>query len=133
MVTNMYFRGAHGVILVYDITDRKTFTQIEDYWLKEVQNNAPPNAVLMIIGNKCDLSNYAVDTSVGKDCAQMKKALFLETSAKEATNINKAFITLAETIKNRYEHPSATFFNYNISHSFFPSQNLSFVCLCRIM
>jgi len=100
-VTNTYFRGAHGVILVYDVTDQKTFTQIGDYWLNEVYNNAPENAVLMIVGNKCDLSNRAVQTKQGKDFAQAKEALFLETSAKEDTNVSKAFVSLAETIKSR--------------------------------
>lgn len=100
-VTNTYFRGAHGVILVYDVTDGKSFSQINDYWLKEVENNAPPNAVLMIVGNKCDLENRSVDVRKAKDYAKTKEALFLETSAKEATNVTKAFMTLAETIKQR--------------------------------
>jgi len=99
-VTNTYFRGAHGVILVYDITDSKTFTQVND-WLKEVKDHAPPNAVLMVVGNKCDLENRAVSTRQGKEFAQSKDALFLETSAKEDTNVTKAFLSLAETIKSR--------------------------------
>jgi len=100
-VTNTYFRGAHGVILVYDVTDQKSFTQIGDYWLNEVKNNAPENAVLMIVGNKCDLPNRAVPTKQAKDFAQGKEASFLETSAKEDTNVSKAFISLAEAIKSR--------------------------------
>jgi len=99
-VTNTYFRGAHGVILVYDITDSKSFAQIND-WLKEVKDHAPPNAVLMIVGNKCDLENRSVSTRQGKEFAQNKDALFLETSAKEDTNVSKAFLSLAETIKSR--------------------------------
>lgn len=100
-VTNTYFRGAHGVILVYDVTDQKSFTQIGDYWLNEVRNNAPENAVLMIVGNKCDLQNRSVQTKQGKEFAQGKEALFLETSAKEDTNVSKAFLSLAEAIKSR--------------------------------
>jgi len=100
-VTNTYFRGAHGVILVYDVTDMKSFTQIDDYWLKEVQNNAPQNSVLMVVGNKSDLDNHAVSTRQGKEYAQSREALFLETSAKEDANVTKAFLSLAEAIKSR--------------------------------
>eukprot|EP01087_Luapelamoeba_hula_P004516 TRINITY_DN14466_c0_g1_i1.p1 TRINITY_DN14466_c0_g1~~TRINITY_DN14466_c0_g1_i1.p1 ORF type:complete len:266 (-),score=32.44 TRINITY_DN14466_c0_g1_i1:103-900(-) len=99
-VTNTYFRGAHGVILVYDVTDGKSFSQINDYWLNEVRNNAPENAVLMIVGNKIDLDRN-VSTKQGKDFAQNKDALFLETSAKADQNVSRAFLSLAETIKSR--------------------------------
>jgi len=100
-VTNTYFRGAHGVILVYDVTDAKTFSQINDYWLNEVESNAPANAVLMIVGNKCDLGNRAVDVKQASTFAKSKEALFLETSAKNATNVTEAFHTLAKAIKDR--------------------------------
>jgi len=99
-VTNTYFRGAHGVILVYDITDPKSFADLNN-WLKEVKDHAPPNAVLMVVGNKCDLDNRSVSTRQGKEFAQSKEALFLETSAKEDTNVTKAFLSLSETIKSR--------------------------------
>jgi len=99
-VTNTYFRGAHGVILVYDITESKSFSELNN-WLKEVKDHAPPNSVLMVVGNKCDLDSRAVSTKQGKEFAQSKEALFLETSAKEDTNVTKAFLSLAETIKSR--------------------------------
>eukprot|EP01089_Gocevia_fonbrunei_P013156 TRINITY_DN328_c0_g3_i3.p1 TRINITY_DN328_c0_g3~~TRINITY_DN328_c0_g3_i3.p1 ORF type:complete len:228 (-),score=53.27 TRINITY_DN328_c0_g3_i3:93-776(-) len=100
-VTNTYFRGAHGVIIVYDITDTHTFEQIEDCWLNEVEKNAPENVVLMMVGNKCDMSNRTVSVKRAKDFAKTKDALFLETSAKDATNVNKAFMMLADAIKER--------------------------------
>jgi len=55
----------------------------------------------MIVGNKCDLPNRSVPTKAGKEFAQSKEASFLETSAKEDTNVSKAFISLAEAIKSR--------------------------------
>jgi len=100
-VTNTYFRGAHGVILVYDVTDNKSFSQIDAYWLNEVKNNAPANAVLMIVGNKIDLENRAVSSKTGKEYAQDRDALFLETSAKDDKYVSKAFLALAEAIKSR--------------------------------
>eukprot|EP01088_Endostelium_zonatum_P002714 TRINITY_DN1343_c0_g1_i1.p1 TRINITY_DN1343_c0_g1~~TRINITY_DN1343_c0_g1_i1.p1 ORF type:complete len:221 (+),score=58.44 TRINITY_DN1343_c0_g1_i1:62-724(+) len=100
-VTNSYFRGAHGVIIVYDITDTHTFEQIEEYWVNEVEKNAPGNAVLMIVGNKCDLENRTVSVKRAKDYAKTKDGLFLETSAKDSTNVTKAFMMLASGIKER--------------------------------
>jgi len=100
-VTKAFFRGAHGVIFVYDVTDKKTFDQIESYWLGEVRNNAPANAVLMMIGNKCDLKQRAVQTSTGKDFAKDNDAIFLETSAKDDTNVTKAFMGLATSIMDK--------------------------------
>jgi len=99
-VTKAFFRGAHGVIFVYDITEKKTFEQLE-YWLKEVKDNAPSNAVLMLVGNKCDLKSRAVQTKDAKDFAQNKDAIFIETSAKDDTNVSKAFYSLANSILDR--------------------------------
>ena len=54
------------MILVYDITNEKTFTQISDYWVGELESHAPPNVVRMIVGNKCDLQERLVDTNRAK-------------------------------------------------------------------
>lgn len=102
-ITSSYYKGAHGVILVYDITDRGSFKDIEN-WLQEVQKHANENIVKLLVGNKCDLeSQRQVTTDEGKDLAQSLGVKFVETSAKSSTNVEKAFQTLALEIKQRVQ------------------------------
>ncbi|VDP23597.1 unnamed protein product [Heligmosomoides polygyrus] len=54
-IYNSYYHSAHGVVCVYDMTSEKSFDNLENYWLKEIKQHAPQNAVLMLIGNKADL------------------------------------------------------------------------------
>uniref|UniRef100_A0A915IWS1 Uncharacterized protein n=1 Tax=Romanomermis culicivorax TaxID=13658 RepID=A0A915IWS1_ROMCU len=56
-IYNSYYHSAHGVMIVYDITDSRSFENLKNYWLNEVRMHAPQNAVLMLVGNKCDLSD----------------------------------------------------------------------------
>lgn len=58
-VTNAYFRGSHGVLLVYDVTDERTLTSISDYWWAELEKNAPPGIAVLLCGNKADLKTNA--------------------------------------------------------------------------
>eukprot|EP00831_Metopus_contortus_P023754 TRINITY_DN20889_c0_g1_i2.p1 TRINITY_DN20889_c0_g1~~TRINITY_DN20889_c0_g1_i2.p1 ORF type:complete len:195 (-),score=43.87 TRINITY_DN20889_c0_g1_i2:132-716(-) len=60
-LTSIYFRGAHGVILVYDSSRSETFKDICDIWMKEIKENVDPNARILLLGNKCDLqSNHRI-------------------------------------------------------------------------
>jgi len=100
-VTNAYFRGSHGIVLVYDITSTTSFEAV-DYWLGEVSKYAPRNAVKLVVGNKTDLkSNRAIATQTAALFAQEKEVFFLEASAKDATNVAQAFLLLAGEIKHR--------------------------------
>lgn len=64
-MTNMYFRDADACILVYDMTDRESFENIRDVWLKDVKEKAPENITLAIVANKSDLNQMA--GKVGED------------------------------------------------------------------
>ena len=55
-ITSSYYKGAHGIILVYDMTDKQTFKDIEN-WLEEVEKHADDNVVKLLVGNKSDLEN----------------------------------------------------------------------------
>ena len=97
-ITSTYYKGAHGIILVYDITDRESFNNINN-WLTEVKKHAGANVVKLIVGNKCDLEQERiVSTQEGKDFADSLGVSFLETSAKQRTNIDEAFMTLTKQI-----------------------------------
>lgn len=90
-ITSAYYRGAVGALLVYDVTRRPTFENVLR-WLKELRNHTDPNIVVMLIGNKSDLRHLvAVSTDDGKDLAERESLYFMETSALEATNVEKAF------------------------------------------
>ncbi|XP_044010073.1 ras-related protein Rab-8-like [Aphidius gifuensis] len=97
-ITHAYYRGAHGVMLVYDATDEKSYEQIK-YWLSAVEENAPANIKKILIGNKCDLEDQkTVSKEEGEKLASKHNIEFLETSAVLNVNIEEAFSTLARGI-----------------------------------
>uniref|UniRef100_A0A6T8BQC4 Ras-related protein Rab-11A n=1 Tax=Prymnesium polylepis TaxID=72548 RepID=A0A6T8BQC4_9EUKA len=93
-VTAAYYRGALGALIVYDITKRDSFENCE-HWLRELRTHADPSIVAMLVGNKCDLRHQqAVDVEDAKDFAEDNNLAFIETSAKDATNVDLAFETI---------------------------------------
>ena len=100
-ITSSYYRGAHGIIVVYDITDQETFNNVKQ-WLQEIDRYACENVNKLLVGNKCDLTaKRAVETQAAKDYADQLGIPFLETSAKSSTNVEQAFLTMAAEIKSR--------------------------------
>lgn len=90
-------RGAHGVLLVYDVTDRSSFEALKEVWLKEVQM-APPAVIKMIVGNKVDLPDRVVAREEGMRFAREQSTLFVEASAKTATGVQQTFEELVRKI-----------------------------------
>jgi len=100
-ITSGYYRGAHGIILVYDITDRNSFNNLR-HWLQQVDLHAASNVTKMMIGNKVDLKDSrTVECDEAKEFADSMNIPFVETSAKTAENVNEAFETVTRQIKNR--------------------------------
>ncbi|PKU60544.1 Ras-related protein RIC2 [Dendrobium catenatum] len=90
-ITSAYYRGAVGVLLVYDVTRHATFENAER-WLRELRDHTDPNIIVMLIGNKSDLRHLvAVNTEDGKAFAEKESLYFMETSALEAINVENAF------------------------------------------
>ncbi|KAG0475327.1 hypothetical protein HPP92_015013 [Vanilla planifolia] len=99
-ITSAYYRGAVGALLVYDITKRQTFENIQR-WLRELRDHADSNIVVMMAGNKSDLNHLrAVSAEDAKLLAEKEGLSFLETSALEAVNVDSAFqIVLTEVFR----------------------------------
>jgi len=90
-IAKAYFRSAVGVILVFDLTDRKSFEDLNQ-WLNDVHSLCDPNAVVTLIGNKSDLTGQrTVTASEAESYAQMHQLSYLETSALGGDNIQEAF------------------------------------------
>jgi len=104
-ITSSYYRGAHGIIVVYDVTDKESFDNVSN-WLKEIDRYASADVNKLLVGNKCDLENKAVDTAAAKEFADQLGIAFMEASAKNATNVEQAFMTMAAEIKNRLGAPT---------------------------
>jgi len=101
-ITRAYFRGAQGVLLVYDVTRRDSFDFLES-WLEESRQNGERFATTLLIGNKCDLEEARqVRYDEGQAFAQQHGLLFLETSAKTALNVEEAFVKLARIVFDKY-------------------------------
>ena len=95
-VANTYYKGAHAVLLVYDITNPNTFNNIER-WIDEVEKYSDAMLVRLLIGNKVDLGDQRkVSQSEAKQLAEKLKVNFLETSAKDTINIEEAFQCLVK-------------------------------------
>lgn len=97
-ITSAYYKGAHGALIVYDITRKDSFDSVEK-WLSDLKNNGEEKMVIMAIGNKCDMVNERViSTEDGEAKAQRNNIAFLETSALNATNVAKAFDELIQKL-----------------------------------
>ncbi|KXJ28863.1 ras-related protein RIC1 [Exaiptasia diaphana] len=104
-LTTAYYRSAHGVILVYDVNDKNTFVHLEE-WMKEIRKNARETINLLLVGNKCDLIGHReVDYEAAKTFAEDLKVSFIETSAKDCTNVHKVFHTMAEELRIKLGSP----------------------------
>lgn len=106
-ITGAYYRGAVGALVVYDITRRNSFQNVVN-WLKELRDHAEPNIVIMLVGNKLDLSgtSRAVSTEEGSQLAEKDGFLFMETSALDSTNVQNAFLKVIHTIYETSPKPS---------------------------
>ncbi|UMM12723.1 hypothetical protein L5515_001358 [Caenorhabditis briggsae] len=92
-----------GIILVYDITNERSFENIKN-WIRNIEEHAASDVERMIIGNKCDIEERReVSRERGEQLAIEYGTKFLETSAKANLNIDEAFFTLARDIKSKME------------------------------
>jgi len=102
-ITQSYYRSSNGVIIAYDISKRESFNNVIR-WLDDVKKYAGPNIIQLLIGNKSDLDSIReVPTGQAQEFANQHNMLeFLETSAKDNTNIEEAFIKMAKELKKRH-------------------------------
>ncbi|XP_015582916.1 ras-related protein RABA6b [Ricinus communis] len=97
-ITSSYYRGALGALLVYDITRRATFDNVKK-WLTELREYGNPEMVVVLAGNKCDLSHTReVGEEEGKNLAETEGLCFMETSALENLNVEEAFLEMITKI-----------------------------------
>lgn len=107
-ITSSYYRGAHGIIVVFDVTDEDSFNNVKQ-WLSEIDRYANGSVNKLLVGNKCDLtSQRVVSYETTKAFADEIGIPFLETSAKSATNVEEAFMAMTAEIKNRMATQPAT-------------------------
>lgn len=100
-ISATYYRNAHGIILVYDVNWMESFLHI-DQWLKEVERNAGARVSRLLVGNKCDLEGKRqVDYELAKNFADDIGVSFVETSAKNDTNVDIVFNTMVEELNEK--------------------------------
>lgn len=97
-ITSAYYRGAVGALLVYDISKRVTFENVER-WLKELRDHADEHIIVMLVGNKADLRHLrTVQSEEAEAFAEKHTLACIETSALESTNVEQAFHKLLSEI-----------------------------------
>jgi len=94
----MYYRGAQAAIIVYDITSSDSFDRAKS-WVNELKRQGNANIVIALAGNKVDLEKHRkVPSGEAQKYADENELLFMETSAKNATNVNEIFVAIAQKL-----------------------------------
>jgi Ras-related protein Rab-8A len=101
-ITTAYYRGAMGILVVYDISNEKTFDNVQN-WIRNIKEHASDKTEMILVGNKIDLESIRkVETSRGQELAKKYQMDFFETSAKTGINIDKCFTSIVEIILNNF-------------------------------
>ncbi|GAB5366832.1 hypothetical protein AAMO2058_001177500 [Amorphochlora amoebiformis] len=91
VITRNYYRGAQGVVLVYDITNRPSFQHVTK-WIRDVKEYADEGVNVVLVGNKCDLeTDRQVSKAEGREIAEKNQLAFFETSALSGIYVEDAF------------------------------------------
>ena len=97
-IVSSYYRGAHGIIVVYDVTDTQSFSKIQ-HWLKEIENYGTDRVCKLIVGNKSDLNDKrVVDFASAKAFADELGIPIMEASARSKINVEEIFFTMSRQI-----------------------------------
>ena len=105
-LTRNYFKGAHGIILLYDITTQSSFDNVSK-WIKQIKEDASEKVVIILVGNKIDLEHKrAIPTEEGEKIAEDFGLIFFECSAKTGKNINEAFNELIKKTVANFAKPA---------------------------
>ncbi|CAG9334960.1 unnamed protein product [Blepharisma stoltei] len=97
-INYLYIRQAGGAIIVFDVTNRETFKELE-MWIKEFTDHCEPSAKKILVGNKIDLVDQrVVSQKEARDFAKKHSMAYLETSAKDDIDVARSFQTIAEKI-----------------------------------
>ena len=97
----IYYKGARGVILIYDVTEQNSFQNVH-YWLKQIERYAKDTSRKVLVWNKCDKPDRVITTEEGKKLADDFNMNFFETSAKTYQNVNEVFNFLATDIQKNF-------------------------------
>jgi len=105
-ITSSYYRNTHGILMVYDITDLRSYENIKN-WLDEVHRYAKKDVRTMLVGTKSDMANKrAVKEELSKAFAEENAMPFIETSAKANLNVEECFQKIAVVIMNHVVPPA---------------------------
>ena len=102
-ITTSYYRGAHGIVTVFDLTDKETFEHVEK-WLDEINKYAKENVMRFLIGNKSDLvDKRKVSYEEARALANKLNIYYVETSAKNNINVSDFFQIATKEYLNKYD------------------------------
>ena len=102
-ITKNYYKGANGIILIYDITNKQTYENVKN-WISQIKEEANPNVIIYLVGNKIDVPDEQrmVQIEEGQKIADEFNLPFKEASAKDGRNVNEIFQELLEEIDEKY-------------------------------
>ena len=98
-ITKTFYKDAHAIVLVFDVTSKASFEEAKHVWLEESKKNAEPNVVYLLIGNKSDLvGKEEVSLQEVEKFTQNEGILYFQCSAKTGNNVETAFFELTKQI-----------------------------------
>lgn len=106
-ITKTYYKGAHGIVLTYDLTDKASFKNVIN-WITQIEANAKKNIAKVLVGNKCDLPCREVTEEEGKHLAEEYGMQFFEASAKTGQNVSEVFECISNEIMKLTEDDFTT-------------------------